>query len=125
MKISSKNDCEHGGLEGGYGIYLRDGKTIFSYNFLGTERFSFASKTPLAKGKHTLVVDFIYDGNGIGKGGTISITDNGTKIGGGRLEKTVPAQISLGEGLTSEWMLALPLISRTNCLSLLQARLKR
>lgn len=88
-----------GGLEGGYGIYLRNGKAIFSYNFLGTERFSFSSNTPLVKGKHTLVVDFTYDGNGIGKGGTITITDNGKKIGGGRLEKTVPAQLSLSEGL--------------------------
>lgn len=88
-----------GGLEGGYGIYLRDGKVNFTYNFLGTERFSFASNTALAKGKHTLVVDFAYDGGGAGKGGTITITDNGTKIGGGRLEKTIPAQMSLGEGL--------------------------
>jgi len=88
-----------GGLEGGYGLYLRDGKANFTYNFLGTERFTFSSKTSLPKGKHTLVVDFVYDGKGIGKGGTISITDNGTKIGGGRLEKTIPAQMSLGEGL--------------------------
>lgn len=88
-----------GGLEGGYGLYLRDGKANFVYNFLGTERSTFASKTPLAKGKHTLVVNFAYDGNGIGKGGTISITDNGTKIASGRMEKTIPAQMSLGEGL--------------------------
>lgn len=88
-----------GGLEGGYGVYLRDGKVSFVYNFLGTARFPITTNTPLAKGKHTLVIDFAYDGGGIGKGGTISISDNGTKIGGGRLEKTVPAQLSLGEGL--------------------------
>lgn len=88
-----------GGLEGGYGLYLRDGKVNFVYNFLGVDRPSFASKTPLTKGKHTIVVDFVYDGNGMGKGGTISITDNGTRISSGRLEKTIPAQMSLGEGL--------------------------
>mgnify|MGYP000165094174 CR=1 FL=1 len=88
-----------GGLEGGYGLYLRNGKVNFTYNFLGTERFEFSSKAPVGKGKHTLVVDFVYDGDGIGKGGTITISDNGTKIGGGRLEKTIPAQMSLGEGL--------------------------
>lgn len=88
-----------GGLEGGYGIYLRDGKVNFVYNFLGTARFPITTNTSLAKGKHTLVIDFAYDGGGMGKGGTISITDNGTKIGGGRLDKTIPAQMSLGEGL--------------------------
>ncbi|KIC96509.1 arylsulfatase [Flavihumibacter solisilvae] len=88
-----------GGLEGGYGVYIRDSKVNFVYNFLGTTRFSIKANTPLAKGKHTVVVDFEYDGNGIGKGGNISITDNGKKIGGGRLEKTIPAQMSLGEGL--------------------------
>ncbi|MEJ1240528.1 arylsulfatase [Chryseolinea sp. T2] len=88
-----------GGLEGGYGLYLRDSKVNFVYNFLGVQRPSFASTTALAKGKHVLVVDFVYDGNGMGKGGTVSITDNGKKIGGGRLEKTIPAQMSLGEGL--------------------------
>jgi len=28
----------HGGLEGGYGLYLRDGKPTFVYNFLDLER---------------------------------------------------------------------------------------
>jgi arylsulfatase len=89
----------HGGLEGGYGLYLRDGKPTFVYNFLGMERPTFAAKDPLPKGKTTLVVDFKYDGGGVGKGGTIKLTANGKKIAEGRLKRTVPAQLSLGEGL--------------------------
>ena len=30
----------HGGLTGGYGIYLRDGKAYFVYNMLAVERFT-------------------------------------------------------------------------------------
>ncbi len=39
----------HGGLEGGYGLYLRDGKPVFVYNFLSVERTTFAAKEALAE----------------------------------------------------------------------------
>ena len=42
----------------------------------------------LKPGKHTLVYDFKYDGGGKGKGGTGTITVDGTKSGEGRIEKT-------------------------------------
>lgn len=96
----------HGGLEGGYGLYLKDGKPTFVYNFLSTERFTFAGKEALPKGKTTLVVDFKYDGPGdakglaaLGKGGAITVTANGKTIAQGRMEKSIPIQFSLGEGL--------------------------
>lgn len=89
----------HGGLEGGYGLYLRDGVPTFVYNFLSLERPTFAAEKPLPKGKAQLTVDFVYDGDGVGKGGEISLSANGKKIAGGRLERTVPAQFSLGEGI--------------------------
>ena len=88
-----------GGLEGGYGLYLRDGKPPFVYNYLSIDRPTFAAKDPLPKGKTRLIVDFIYDGGGSGMGGAISISANGTQIAGGRLERTIPIQFSLGEGL--------------------------
>jgi arylsulfatase len=89
----------HGGLEGGYGLYLRNGVPTFVYNFLGTERMTFAAKEALPKGKTKLAVDFKYDGGGVGKGGAITMTADGKELTKGRLEKTIPAQFSLGEGL--------------------------
>jgi arylsulfatase A-like enzyme len=89
----------HGGLEGGYGLYLRDGKPTFVYNFLGVERATFAAAEPLTKGKVMLVVDFKYDGGGMGKGGQITMSANGKKIAEGRLARTIPITFSLGEGL--------------------------
>ncbi len=89
----------HGGLEGGYGLYLRDGKPTFVYNFLSIERFTMVAKDPLPKGKTTLAVDFNYDGGGMGKGGKLTMAANGVTIGEGRLERTIPIQFSLGEGL--------------------------
>jgi arylsulfatase len=89
----------HGGLEGGYGLYLRDGIPTFVYNFLSMERPTFTAKEPLRTGKTTLTVDFKYDGGGMGKGGKITMTANGKKIAEGRLERTIPIQFSLGEGI--------------------------
>jgi arylsulfatase len=89
----------HGGLEGGYGLYLKDGKPTFVYNFLSVERTTVAARDALPKGKTELVVEFKYDGGGMGKGGTIHMSANGASIAEGRLERTIPIQLSLGEGL--------------------------
>src|SRR5262249_18355343 len=89
----------HGGLEGGYGLYLKEGRPSFVYNFLSIDRPTFTAKDPLPKGKTELVVDFKYDGGGMGKGGPITMKANGKKIAEGRLARTIPIQFSLGEGL--------------------------
>lgn len=89
----------HGGLEGGYGLYLNEGVPTFVYNFLGTERMTVAGKQPLPKGKVNLSVDFKYDGGGAGKGGDITMSANSKAIATGRMQRTIPVQFSLGEGL--------------------------
>lgn len=89
----------HGGSEGGYGLYLKAGRPTFVYNYLGVERPSFFGDTPLGKGKATLGVRFDYDGGGMGKGGTVTLTVNGDTVASGRLERTVPIQFSITEGL--------------------------
>lgn len=88
-----------GGSEGGYGLYLREGKPTFVYNFLSLERSTFASDKPLGKGKHSIVVDFKYDGGGLGKGGTVTLKADGKPVAEGRLERTVPVQFTIFEGL--------------------------
>jgi arylsulfatase len=89
----------HGGLEGGYGLYLREGKPTFVYNFLSVERTTLAAKEALPKGKATLVVEFAYDGGGMGKGGKLTLKANGKTLAEARLERSIPIQFSLGEGL--------------------------
>ncbi len=88
-----------GGSEGGYGLYLQDGKLTYVYNFLGQERPVFRAEKALPPGKATVEAEFDYDGGGMGKGGTLTLSVNGTKVAGGRLERTIPIQFSIGEGL--------------------------
>lgn len=89
----------HGGSEGGYGLYLKAGRPTFVYNYLGVERPSFSGDTPIGKGKATVGVRFDYDGGGMGKGGTVTLSVDGATVASGRLERTVPIQFSITEGL--------------------------
>jgi hypothetical protein len=100
-EIAEEMNVTQGGLNGGYGLYLREGKPKFVYNYLAFDRVTFAGKQPLPKGKAKLIVEFVYDGQPgeFGKGGKLTLTANGKPITEGRLEKTIPIQISLGEGL--------------------------
>jgi arylsulfatase len=44
-------------------------------------------------------VNFKYDGGGMGKGGTVTLSGNGKTLAEGRLKRTIPIQFSLGEGV--------------------------
>jgi arylsulfatase len=90
-----------GGLEGGYGLYLRDGKPTFVYNFLSLERPTITAKDPLPAGKARIAVNFAYDGKKgeLGKGGAVTLSVNGQPVAEGKLERTAPISLSIGEGL--------------------------
>ncbi|WP_411728031.1 hypothetical protein [Methyloglobulus sp.] len=76
-----------GGDFGGWTFYMKDGKPVYAYNWLGLKQFTIASKQKVTAGKHTLKFDFAYDG-GRGAGGTGSIFLDGKKIGEGKIGKT-------------------------------------
>lgn len=77
-----------GGRFGGLSFYVKGGKPAFTYNYLGLQSYNIAATQSLKPGKHTIVFDFKYDGGGLGKGGTGTITIDGTKAAEGRIEKT-------------------------------------
>jgi hypothetical protein len=89
----------HGGLVGGYGLYVREGKPTFVYNYLALDRSTVAGKEPLPRGKVQLKVDFVYGsgGEGLCKAAAVTLSVNGARVAEGRLPKTIPIQISLGE----------------------------
>lgn len=88
----------HGGLFAGYALYLDKGKPMFHYNFVNVARYEVAGKDTLAAGKHTIKVDFAYDGGGAGKGGNVALSVDGKVVEKGRIEKTIPLRITLDEG---------------------------
>jgi arylsulfatase len=88
-----------GGLFSGWALYLEKGKPVFHYNFCDVAHYDVAGKDALSPGKHTIKMDFAYDGGGIGKGGTATVAVDGKEVAKGRIEKTVPIRVSLDEGL--------------------------
>jgi len=79
-----------GGETGGYALLVLEGKATFIYNFLGLERSTITSSEPLPQGSCSIRFDFAYDGGGMGKGGTGTLSVNDTKVAEGRIERTVP-----------------------------------
>lgn len=86
-----------GGRFGGFSFYVKNGKPVFTYNFLGISSNSIVSSQSLQPGKHTLVFDFKYDGGGPGKGGAGTLFVDGNKVGEGRLDKTQPGIFSVDD----------------------------
>ncbi len=79
-----------GGETGGFALLVLNGRPTFIYNFLGLERYTIASSEPLPMGACIVGFDFAYDGGGMGKGGTGTLSVNGETLGEGRIERTVP-----------------------------------
>jgi arylsulfatase len=86
-----------GGLSAGYALMFKGGKPIFHYNMANVAHYDIAAKDAVAAGKHTIVFDFKYDGGGIGKGGTGTLSVDGRNIAEGRIEHTMPVRFSFDE----------------------------
>jgi hypothetical protein len=58
-------------------------------------------EAPISKGGklHTVVLDFTYDGGGLGKPGTAKLVIDGQQVAEGRIERTIPFRISADETL--------------------------
>jgi arylsulfatase len=86
------------GRFGGWSLYLKDGKPTYTYNWLGLQRYTVAAAQALPAGKATIRFDFAYDGGGLGKGGTGTISVNDKNVATGRIERTQFAVYSADEG---------------------------
>ncbi|MCA8963364.1 MAG: arylsulfatase, partial [Planctomycetes bacterium] len=88
-----------GGLFGGYALLFDKGKPVFHYNLANIEHTNIAAKAALAAGKHRLVMKFVYDGGGVGKGGTATLEVDGAEVASGKIGRTTPIRFSLDEGM--------------------------
>jgi len=86
-----------GGKFGGWALYMDNGKPAYTYNYFGLESYTITSPTKLTKENAVIKLDFVYDGNGTGKGGLATLYVDGEKVAEGRIEKTEPAVFSADE----------------------------
>jgi len=105
--ITAEIEVPQGGAEGmlvtdggrfaGYGFYLLKGVPVFTWDLVALERVKWQGQQALAPGKHTLVFDWKYDGPGLGKGGTGTLTVDGKVVDSHPMPKSLPIAIAWDE----------------------------
>ncbi|MEV5648715.1 arylsulfatase [Nocardia sp. NPDC052254] len=88
-----------GGRFGGLALYVVESKPVFCYNFSGGGRTFVRSDTELSADTRTVCVRFVYDGGGIGKGGTAILSVDDHEVARARIEATTRAIFSMNEQL--------------------------
>jgi len=90
-----------GGRFNGLGLYVKEGKPTFVYNWLNLERTVVAAAAPLAPGSHEVIVRFRYTGaeGEVGKPADVELVIDGRVADAKRIDKTIPIRVSLDETL--------------------------
>jgi arylsulfatase len=86
-----------GGAFGGFSLYTKEGRPAFCYNLFGLQQFKTYGEAPISSGVHQVRMEFAYDGGGLGKGGEVTLYVDGTSVGAGRVDATVPMVFSADE----------------------------
>ena len=88
-----------GGSIGGWSLYVKDGKPRYCYNLLGVQRFYVDSDREIPAGTHQVRMEFAYEGEGLGKGGTAGLYLDGEKVGEGKVDATAAMIFSADDTL--------------------------
>ncbi|MGB7982319.1 MAG: arylsulfatase [Candidatus Nanopelagicales bacterium] len=86
-----------GGSFGGWALYIKEGRAKFVYNVLGLHEYTVAADRPIAATERQIQMRFDYDGGGLAKGGTVSLSYDGAQVGQGRVDMTQPLVFSADE----------------------------
>jgi arylsulfatase A-like enzyme len=88
-----------GGAFGGWSLYLHDGKPKYCQNLVGLVRYYAEGTEVVSEGTHQVRMEFAYDGGGLAKGGTATLFIDGSPVGSGRIDATIPMIYSADETL--------------------------
>ncbi|MCA9234343.1 MAG: arylsulfatase [Planctomycetales bacterium] len=86
-----------GGRFAGFGLFVKDGKLVYSYNLAGVERFSIASDETLPTGEVEVRAVYKSDSDKPFAGADVTLFANEKQIGKGRVEKSIPNRVTLDE----------------------------
>lgn len=89
-----------GGRFSGWGLYLREGRPVFTMNLLDVERVKWEAPQALPPGRHTIVFDFARDPQGqvpFGHGGTGVLSVNGQEAARRTIPRTTPITFAWDE----------------------------
>jgi arylsulfatase len=90
-----------GGRFAGWGLLILDGKPVWAYKRTQqpNDGIRIAGTDKLTSGKHTVTLDFAYDGKKgeVGKGGTYVLSVDSKKVAETKIDRTVPYLYSVDE----------------------------
>ncbi len=88
-----------GGYFGGFALLVKDGKPMFMYRGTNQPQWLVTIQSPqkLSVGHHVIMLDFVYDGGGLGKGANMILTVDGKQVAQKRIERTIGLRFSLDE----------------------------
>ena len=86
-----------GGAFGGWSLYANEGSPRTATTSSACSGSRSTARTPIPAGEHQVRMEFAYDGGGLGKGGTATLYVDGTQVGEGRVDATVPMVFSADE----------------------------
>ncbi|MCC7076964.1 MAG: arylsulfatase [Acidimicrobiia bacterium] len=94
-----------GGRHGGFALYMYEGRLCHVYNYLGVDRFTVESATPIPAGEHRLAYEFEPVGHAnllVGKGvpARVRLACDGELLVTGELPHSVPILLGLGGGMS-------------------------
>jgi hypothetical protein len=101
-----------GGDQGGYALYIKDGRPIYEYNWLGQKRYRVASSELLPDRKSAIRVEFKHDNDDSKKGGKVVMFLNDKNVAegwveltslGGFLEKTFDIGLDSGSPVSDQY----------------------
>jgi arylsulfatase len=94
----------HGGVDGGYSLYMKEGKLFYVHSYVGRELYYVESAEAVPAGRHKLRYEFevttppdIANGKGAGGIGQLYIDDE--LVGQGEILVTTPIALGLTSGI--------------------------
>jgi arylsulfatase A-like enzyme len=99
-----------GGRFGGYGLYLLQGRPVFTWNLVDLKRDRWEGHDQIPPGRHTIEFDFKYDGlgiatlafnnlSGIGRSGVGVLKVDGVAVAEQKMARTLPLILQWDEAL--------------------------
>lgn len=83
---------------GGWSLYAKDGKLKYCYNVGGLKHYFAESTIAIPEGEHQVRMEFKYAGGGMAKGGKVTLYTDGSKVGEGVVDMTLPLIFSADDG---------------------------
>ena len=82
---------------GGFSLFLKDGRPTYTYNYFKKQITTVSAPTALPPGPAKIMMEFAYDGGGVGKGAEVTLSVNSVKVGEAHIPQTVRMAFSFEE----------------------------